>query len=207
MRCLWPRQIGNTNYQQQQQQQEQQQPQQYQQQTIAATTAITTSTACRASNRFGISVQRGGTRANDVDRYDSRDRYSSYDGYEVRRNGGATCNATANTLMNNAGGSMRCARYVKRSTAEPGQHGMQVTMANYNQKDYDIYYYERDEYEDETVIIDTIAVTATTTTQLMESGCGSVGANCQKCRNIKILLRLSLRYFYDINCEIVKNTI
>uniref|UniRef100_A0A0K8UKF4 Uncharacterized protein n=1 Tax=Bactrocera latifrons TaxID=174628 RepID=A0A0K8UKF4_BACLA len=190
MRCLWPRQIGNTDYQQQQQQQ----LQQYQQQTIAATAAITTSTACRASNRFGVSGQRSG-------------RYNSYDGYVGRRNGGATCNPTANTLMNNAGGSMRCARYVKRSMTEPGQRGMQVTMANYNQKDYDIYYYEHDEYEDETVIIDTIAVTATTTTQLMESGCGGVGANCQKCRNIKILLRLSLRYFYDINCEIVKNTI
>lgn len=40
------------------------------------------------------------------------------------------------------------------------------------------------------------------------NGCGSnIGANCSNCRNIKILLRLSLRYFYDINCEFVKNII
>lgn len=39
------------------------------------------------------------------------------------------------------------------------------------------------------------------------NGCGVVGANCSNCRNIKILLRLSLRYFYDINCEFVKNII
>lgn len=44
---------------------------------------------------------------------------------------------------------------------------------------------------------------------LLASNCGgsSIGANCSNCRNIKILLRLSLRYFYDINCEFVKNII
>ncbi|TMW47461.1 hypothetical protein DOY81_007451 [Sarcophaga bullata] len=43
---------------------------------------------------------------------------------------------------------------------------------------------------------------------VINRGCGdNVGANCSNCRNIKILLRLSLRYFYDINCEFVKNII
>lgn len=44
---------------------------------------------------------------------------------------------------------------------------------------------------------------------IINRGCGgsNIGANCSNCRNIKILLRLSLRYFYDINCEFVKNII
>lgn len=59
----------------------------------------------------------------------------------------------------------------------------------------------------ETITIGTIGATATTTTTLVASGCGGFGADCTNCRNIKILLRLSLRYFYDINCEFMKSVI
>lgn len=187
MRCLWPRQIGNSNN--------------HQTINTKAAAAVTTTTA--TTNRTGtrLSIAGGGSRAERGS--DAGEKYKN------GRNGEATRHATATSLMNSAGGSVRCARYTKSAARDDleKQRGIQVTMANYNQKDYDIYYYERDEYKDEKVIIDTIAVSATTTTQRMESGCGSIGANCQECRNIKILLRLSLRYFYDINCEIVKNTI
>uniref|UniRef100_W8BC45 Uncharacterized protein n=1 Tax=Ceratitis capitata TaxID=7213 RepID=W8BC45_CERCA len=219
--------------------QQQLQQQQQQEQLQITRGAITTSAACRASSRWGLGGGGGGGGgggrgssgagrrsdgggAGDVGAYNGGSNRTNI----IGRNGSTPCNVTANTLMSTAGGSVRCARYLKRPNNTTGDKmqrgeevgvgggggdgGMQVTMAanKYNnQKNLDIYYYERDEYEDETVIIDTIAVTATTTAQLMESGCGSIGANCQKCRNIKILLRLSLRYFYDINCEIVKNTI
>lgn len=65
-----------------------------------------------------------------------------------------------------------------------------------------------------TIIIDNIATAVIMSPQqnslnnlVNNRGCGNVGANCSNCRNIKILLRLSLRYFYDINCEFVKNII
>lgn len=52
-----------------------------------------------------------------------------------------------------------------------------------------------------------ISSVKTSNPRMLVNGCGNIGANCSNCRNIKILLRLSLRYFYDINCEFVKNII
>lgn len=80
--------------------------------------------------------------------------------------------------------------------------------------------YDYNNVKNDTITIDSIATTIghlksmTTTKNFMifsiiirVDGCGNVGANSSNCRNIKIFLRLSLRYFYDENCEFVKNII